>query len=141
VESSRQQAEVAGQRDRLRPVDRPQPLEDVRDLTLHRVDHQRAGDRAVGRTLGEPTAVEGKAHTCQTPHDSKSNPPGRAFDASTNTLDPFVGPPNSFTNTQHVRFIGRGPGNDFIVAFTAHVTVNAEDVVTAEHVDFRVDCR
>ena len=61
--------------------------------------------------------------------------------ATSHNFDPFVGPPYSFTNTQHVRFIGRGPGNDFIIAFTAHVTVNAQDVVTAEHVDFRVECR
>jgi hypothetical protein len=53
---------------------------------------------------------------------------------------PFVAAPYNFTSTQHVRFIGRGPGNDFIVVDTAHVTVNAQDVVTAEHEDFRVDC-
>jgi len=59
---------------------------------------------------------------------------------TSHNFDPFVGPPYSFTDTRHVRFIGRGPGNDFIIAETVHVTVNANDVVTAEHQDFRVDC-
>ena len=54
---------------------------------------------------------------------------------------PFVGPPYSFTATRHARFIGPGPDNDFIIAQTFHVTVNAQDVVTAEHLDFQVDCR
>jgi hypothetical protein len=61
--------------------------------------------------------------------------------ATSHNFDPFVGPPYSFTNTRHVRFIGAGPDNDFIIAETVHVTVNAEDVVTAEHQDFQVDCR
>jgi hypothetical protein len=60
---------------------------------------------------------------------------------TSHNFQPFVGPPYSFTFTQHVRFIGQGPGNDFIIADTAHVTVNAEGVATAEHEDFRVDCR
>jgi hypothetical protein len=56
-------------------------------------------------------------------------------------FDPFVGPPYSFTDTRHVRFIGAGLGNDFIIAETVHLTVDAQGVVTAEHQDFRVDCR
>ena len=61
--------------------------------------------------------------------------------ATSHNFDPFVGPPYSFTDTRHVRFIASGPGNDFVIAETVHVTVNAQDVVTAEHQDFRVDCR
>ena len=60
--------------------------------------------------------------------------------ATSHNFDPFVGPPYSFTDTRHVRFVGRGPDNDFIVTETVHVTVNAEGVVTADHQDFRVDC-
>lgn len=60
--------------------------------------------------------------------------------ATSYDFDPFVGPPYSFTNTRHVRFIGRGPDNDFIIAESVHVTVNAEGVVTADHQDFQVDC-
>jgi hypothetical protein len=55
-------------------------------------------------------------------------------------FDPFVGPPYSLTHTQHVRFIGRGPDNDFSVTTTIHFTVNAKGEVTAEVQDLRIDC-
>lgn len=55
-------------------------------------------------------------------------------------FDPFVGPPYLFTNTRHVRFVGQGPNNDFSITETVHVTVNAEDQVTAEHSSFEVHC-
>ena len=60
--------------------------------------------------------------------------------ATSHDIEPFVGPPYSFTDTLHVRFVGPGPDNDFVVAETVHVTVNAEGVVTAEHQDLRIDC-
>jgi len=59
---------------------------------------------------------------------------------SSYNFDPFVGPPYLFTNTRHVRFVGQGPDNDFSIRETVHVTVNAEDEVTAEHVSFEIDC-
>lgn len=55
-------------------------------------------------------------------------------------FDPFVGPPYNLTDTEHVRFVGRGPDNDFSVTTTIHFTVNAEDEVTAEVQDLRIDC-
>jgi hypothetical protein len=55
-------------------------------------------------------------------------------------FDPFVGPPYSFTNTRHVRFVGQGPDNDFSITETVHVTVNAEGEVTAEYSSFQIDC-
>ena len=64
---------------------------------------------------------------------------GLAEDAK-DYVDPFVGPPYLFTNTRHVRFVGQGPDNDFSIRETVHVTVNAEDEVTAEHISFEVDC-
>jgi hypothetical protein len=51
-----------------------------------------------------------------------------------------LGPPSSFTDTRHVRFVGQGPDNDFVIAETVHVTVNADGVVTAEHQDLRIEC-
>jgi hypothetical protein len=60
--------------------------------------------------------------------------------STSHDFDPFVGPPYSFTSTTHVRFVGRGPGNDFTVVSLIHVTVNAQDQVTAELQELRVDC-
>jgi hypothetical protein len=60
--------------------------------------------------------------------------------SSSHDFDPFVGPPYSLTDTRHVRFVGRGPGNDFSVTTVTHFTVNAEGETTAEVQNIRIDC-
>jgi hypothetical protein len=55
-------------------------------------------------------------------------------------FDPFTGPPYNFTFTEHVRFVGAGPGNDFTVTVLNHVTVNANDEVTADRSVLSVSC-
>jgi hypothetical protein len=37
--------------------------------------------------------------------------------------------------------VGPGPGNNFVFHETAHVTVNANGTVTAQHLSFTFDCR
>jgi hypothetical protein len=60
--------------------------------------------------------------------------------SSSHNFDPFVGAPYSVTFTEHVRFVGAGPGNDFTVIVTNHATVNANDELTVERTDLTVSC-
>ena len=60
--------------------------------------------------------------------------------SSSHNFEPFAGPPYTFTDTEHVRFVGAGPGNDFTVMFSDHVTVNANDELTANRSVLSVSC-
>jgi hypothetical protein len=60
--------------------------------------------------------------------------------SASHNFEPFVGPPYNFTFTEHVRFVGAGPGNDFTVTVNNHVTVNANDELTASHSILSVSC-
>jgi hypothetical protein len=60
--------------------------------------------------------------------------------SSSYNFEPFVGPPYNFTFTEHVRFVGAGPGNDFSVTFNNHSTVNANDELTANRSVLSVSC-
>jgi hypothetical protein len=60
--------------------------------------------------------------------------------SSSHNFEPFVGPPYNFTFTEHVRFVGAGPGNDFTVTVNNHVTVNANDGLTANRSVLSVSC-
>lgn len=48
---------------------------------------------------------------------------------------------SSFTFVNNLRQIGPGPGNNFLVHETLHVTVNANGQVTADHVNTSLECR
>jgi hypothetical protein len=60
--------------------------------------------------------------------------------SSSHNFDPFTGPPYNFTDTEHIRFVGAGPDNDFTVTFLNHVTVNANDELTADRSVLNVSC-
>ena len=56
-----------------------------------------------------------------------------------NTLGP---PPLEFTVVSTFELIGQGPGNNFLIHFTGHVTVNAKGEVTADVINAREgECR
>ena len=51
---------------------------------------------------------------------------------------------NGQANTTFVnnfRIIGQGPGNNFLVHETAHITINADGTVTVNHDNLSTDCR
>jgi len=51
------------------------------------------------------------------------------------------GLPVTFTFVDNFRIIGQGPGNNFLVHQTFHVTVNANGKVTADVDNFSVECK
>jgi hypothetical protein len=59
----------------------------------------------------------------------------------TQTWDGNDDMPIEFTFVNNFRIIGHGPGNNFLVHETTHVTVNANGEVTAEHSTFTTECR
>ena len=46
----------------------------------------------------------------------------------------------SFTGVNNFRMIGPGPGNNYLVHETFHVTVNANGDTTVVHDNFSVEC-
>jgi hypothetical protein len=58
------------------------------------------------------------------------------------TQDHFtIGLGETFTFVNNFRIIGQGPGNNFLVHETFHVTINANGVVTAVVDNFSVECK
>ena len=47
----------------------------------------------------------------------------------------------NLTFVNNFRIIGQGPGNNFLVHETLHITVNADGTLTVFHDDFRADCK
>lgn len=69
---------------------------------------------------------------------------GAKYQATGGTQETFVsnGPlPLSDTFVNNFRIIGAGPGNNFLVHETLHVTINAGGVVTADIDKLSVECR
>jgi hypothetical protein len=70
---------------------------------------------------------------------------GDKYQATGVTQDHFNagsdGLPVTFTFINNFRIIGKGPGNNFLVHETFHVTINANGQVTAEVDNFRAECK
>lgn len=47
----------------------------------------------------------------------------------------------NFTFVNNFRIIGQGPGNNFLVHETMHLTINADGNVTVFHDNFSIDCK
>jgi hypothetical protein len=47
----------------------------------------------------------------------------------------------NFTFVNNFRIIGQGPGNNFLVHETLHLTINADGTLTVSHDNFSADCR
>jgi hypothetical protein len=47
----------------------------------------------------------------------------------------------NFTFVNNFRMIGQGPGNNFLVHETLHVTMAADGAVTVVHDNFSIDCK
>jgi hypothetical protein len=47
----------------------------------------------------------------------------------------------NFTFVNNFRIIGQGPGNNYLVHETLHLTINADSTVTVYHDNFSVDCK
>jgi hypothetical protein len=47
----------------------------------------------------------------------------------------------NLTFVNNFRIIGQGPGNNYLVHETMHVTINADGTATVSHDNFSVDCK
>jgi hypothetical protein len=47
----------------------------------------------------------------------------------------------NLTFVNNFRIIGQGPGNNFLVHETLHLTFNADGVLTVSHDNFSIDCK
>ena len=47
----------------------------------------------------------------------------------------------NFTYVNNFRIIGQGPGNNFLVHETMHLTINANGTATVFHDNFSIDCK
>jgi hypothetical protein len=47
----------------------------------------------------------------------------------------------NFTFVNNFRIVGQGPGNNFLVHETLHITINANGTFTVFHDNFSIDCR
>lgn len=47
----------------------------------------------------------------------------------------------NITSVNNFRIIGQGPGNNFLVHETTHVSINADGTVTVSHDNFSIDCK
>jgi hypothetical protein len=47
----------------------------------------------------------------------------------------------NLTFVNNFRIIGQGPGNNYLIHETMHVTINADGAVTVSHDNFSVDCK
>jgi hypothetical protein len=47
----------------------------------------------------------------------------------------------NLTSINNFRIIGQGPGNNYLVHETLHVSVNADGAVTVFHDNFSIDCK
>jgi hypothetical protein len=48
---------------------------------------------------------------------------------------------SNLTFVNNFRIIGQGPGNNFLVHETMHITINADGTLTVFHDNFSVDCK
>jgi hypothetical protein len=47
----------------------------------------------------------------------------------------------NLTYVNNFRIIGQGPGNNFLVHETMHITLNAAGILTVSHDNINVDCK
>jgi hypothetical protein len=108
-------------------VDLSGPLHTLITFTIN-------GHNVSGKTHFQPQGLSGTGETT-----------GDKYQATGVTQESFKG---SFQNGQfsdtfvnNFRIIGQGPGNNFLVHETLHITVNANGTVTVFHDNFSIDCK
>ena len=108
-------------------VDLSGPLHTLISFTIN-------GNNVSGSFHFQPQGISGTGETT-----------GAKYQATGVTLESFK---NSLQNGQanltyvnNFRIIGQGPGNNFLVHETMHVSVNADGTVTVFHDNFSIDCK
>jgi hypothetical protein len=108
-------------------VDLSGPLHTLISFTIN-------GNNVSGYFHFQPQGISGTGETT-----------GASYQATGVTLESFK---NSLQNGQanltfvnNFRIIGQGPGNNFLVHETLHLTINADGTLTVSHDNFSTDCR
>ena len=108
-------------------VDLAGPLHTLVTLTIN-------GNNASGFFHFQPQGISGTGETT-----------GAKYQATGVTQESFKSSlQNGQANMTYVnnfRIIGQGPGNNYLVHETLHITVNAAGTVTVSHDNFSVDCK
>jgi hypothetical protein len=102
---------------------------------LHSVFHV-TEDGSGGFHIGGLSSYQGVSGVGQTSGDSYQANGGSHFRFN-------AGDPLPFTDTfvDNFRIIGQGPGNNFLVHYNYHVTVNANGELTASVDNFKAECK
>ncbi len=108
-------------------VDVSGPLHVLMSFTIN-------GNNVSGYFHFQPQGISGTGETT-----------GAKYQATGVTLESFKnslqnGQAN-FTFVNNFRIIGQGPGNNFLVHETLHLTINADGTLTVSHDNFSIDCR
>ena len=92
------------------------------------------GNHVNGMTHFQPQGITGVGEST-----------GDKYQASGTTQDHFTG---SLTDGQYsqffvnnFKFVGKGPGNNFVVHENFHVTINADGEMTTFHDNYSADCK
>jgi hypothetical protein len=108
-------------------VDLSGPLHTLISFTIN-------GNNVSGYSHFQPQGISGTGETTGTKYQAT----GVTQESFKNSLQ--NGQAN-FTFVNNFRIIGQGPGNNFLVHETMHLTINANGTATVFHDNFSVDCK
>jgi hypothetical protein len=103
------------------------PLHTLISLTIN-------GNNASGYFHFQPQGISGTGETT-----------GARYNATGVTQQSFKSSlqngQSNLTFVNNFRMIGQGPGNNYLVHETMHITINADGTVTVSHDNFSIDCQ
>jgi hypothetical protein len=108
-------------------VDLSGPLDTLISFTIN-------GNNASGYFHFQPQGISGTGETTGTKYQA-TGVTKESFKSSLQN-----GQAN-FTYVNNFRIIGQGPGNNFLVHETMHLTINANGTATVFHDNFSIDCK
>jgi len=103
------------------------PLHTLISLTIN-------GNNASGYFHFQPQGINGTGETT----GAKYNATGVTQQSFKSSLQNRQ---SNLTFVNNFRMIGQGPGNNYLVHETMHITINADGTVTVLHDNFSIDCK
>ena len=93
------------------------------------------GNNVSGKAHFQPQGIVGSGETTGDKYQATGVTKASSFKAS------FQNGQAQQTFVNNFRIIGQGPGNNFLVHEVAHITFNANGIVTVFHDSFTIDCK
>jgi len=103
------------------------PLHTLISLTIN-------GNNASGYFHFQPQGISGTGETTGTRYNA-TGVTQQSFKSSLQNGQ------SNLTFVNNFRMIGQGPGNNYLVHETMHITINADGMVTVLHDNFSIDCK